>query len=44
MSYYGWNGKDDSEATRKLSSGGHPDIGINLLIDSDFTFNEIADT
>ena len=50
MSYYGWNGKDDSQAASKLlgtlialrSAG----IDKNLLIemnDSGFTFVEIAD-
>jgi hypothetical protein len=50
MSYFGWNGHDDSQASRKLlgalialSSAG---IDKNLLIemnDSGFTFDEIAD-
>ena len=50
MSYYGWNGKEDSGAASKLlgtlitlrSAG----IDKNLLIemnDSGFTFDEIAD-
>ena len=50
MSYYGWNGQDDSQAASKLlgtlialrSAG----IDKNLLIemnDSGFTFAEIAD-
>ena len=50
MSYYGWNGKDDSQAPRKLSHTlielGFADIDQNLLIemnDSGFTFDEIAD-
>lgn len=50
MSYYGWNGKDDSQASGKflstliaLRSAG---IDKNLLIEmnaSGFTFDEIAD-
>jgi hypothetical protein len=50
MSYYGWNGKDNSKAPRKLSSAlielGFADIDQNLLIemnDSGYTFEEIAD-
>lgn len=50
MSYYGWNGKDESQAISKLlgalialrASG----IDRNLIVemnDSDFTFDEIAD-
>ena len=50
MSYYGWNGQDDSEAASKLlgtlialrCAG----VDKNLLIemnDSGFTFDEIAD-
>ena len=50
MSYYGWNGQDDSEAASKLlgtlialrCTG----VDKNLLIemnDSGFTFDEIAD-
>jgi hypothetical protein len=49
MSYYGWNGKDNSKAPRKLSYAlielGFADIDQNLLIemnDSGFTFDEIA--
>jgi hypothetical protein len=43
MSYYGWNGKDDSHALIALRYAG---IDRNLLIemnDSGFTFDEIAD-
>jgi hypothetical protein len=49
MSYYGWNGKDDSQAPRKLSHAlielGFADIDQNLLIemnDSGFTFDGIS--
>jgi hypothetical protein len=50
MSYHGWNGKDDSQASEKLLSAlialRHAGIDKNLLIDlndSGFTFDEIAD-
>jgi hypothetical protein len=50
MSYYGWNGKDDTQASGKLLGAlialGHAGIDKNLLIDlndSGFTFDEIAD-
>jgi hypothetical protein len=50
MSYYGWNGKDDSQASAKLLGAlialRHAGIDKNLLIDlndSGFTFHEIAD-
>ena len=50
MSYYGWNGKDDSQASAKLLGAlialRHTGIDKNLLIDlndSGFTFHEIAD-
>jgi hypothetical protein len=50
MSYYGWNGKDDSEASTKLRGTlialRYAGIDRNLLIemnDSGFTFDEIAD-
>jgi hypothetical protein len=50
MSYYGWNGKDDSQAASKLlgTLGALRYAGIdrNLLIemnDSGFTFDEIED-
>ncbi len=50
MSYYGWNGKDDSQASKKLLSTltalRYARIDKNLLIklnDSGYTFNEIAD-
>ena len=50
MSYYGWNGKDDSQASGKLLGAlialRHAGIDKNLLIDlndSGFTFHEIAD-
>ena len=50
MSYHGWNGKDDSQASGKLLSAlialRHSGIDKNLLIDlndSGFTFAEIAD-
>jgi hypothetical protein len=50
MSYYGWNGRDDSHATGKLLSasialrheGGSKDSIIRLN-DSGMTFDEIAD-
>ena len=50
MSYYGWNGHDDLEASKRFSSAlialRHAGIDENLLIDmndSSFTFDEIAD-
>ena len=50
MSYYGWNGKDDSQATGKLLGTlitlRYSGIDKNLLIemnDSGLTFDEIAD-
>ena len=50
MSYYGWNGKDDSQVTRKLLSIlialSYADIDKNLLAelnDSGVPFVEIAD-
>ena len=50
MSYHGWSGKDDSQASGKLLSAlitlRHAGIDKNLLIDlndSGFTFDEIAD-
>jgi hypothetical protein len=50
MSYYGWNGKDDSQASGKLLGAlialRYAGIDKNLLIDlndSGFTFHEIAD-
>ena len=50
MSYYGWNGKDDSQAASKLLGTlialRYAGIDRNLLIemnDSSFTFDEIAD-
>ena len=50
MSYYGWNGKDDTQASGKLLGTlialRHAGIDKNLLIDlndSGFTFHEIAD-
>ena len=50
MSYYGWNGKDDTQASGKLLGAlialGHAGIDKKLLIDlndSGFTFDEIAD-
>jgi hypothetical protein len=50
MSYYGWNGKDDSKATGKLSGAlitlRYAGINRNLLMemnDSGSTFDEIAD-
>ena len=50
MSYYGWNGKDDSQASSKLLgtliSLRYAGIDRNWLIDmndSGFTFDEIAD-
>jgi hypothetical protein len=50
MSYYGWNGKDDSQASGKLLGAlialRYAGIDKNLIIqlnDSGATFNEIAD-
>jgi hypothetical protein len=50
MSYYGWNGQDDFQATSKLLGTlialRYAGIDRNLLIemnDSGFSFNEIAD-
>jgi hypothetical protein len=50
MSYYGWNGKEDSDAASKLLGAliaiRHAGVDKNLLIemnDSGFTFAEIAD-
>ena len=50
MSYYGWNGKDDSQASAILLGAlialRHAGIDKHLLIDlngSGFTFHEIAD-
>ena len=50
MSYYGWDGKDDSHATRKLLGAlialRYAGIDRNLLIemnDSGMSFDEIAD-
>ena len=50
MSYYGWNGKDDSAASGKLLGAlialRHAGIDKNMIIemnDSGFTFDEIAD-
>jgi hypothetical protein len=50
MSYFGWNGKDDSAASGKLLGAlislRHAGIDKNLIIelnDSGFTFDEIAD-
>jgi hypothetical protein len=50
MSYYGWNGKDDSQATNKLLGTlialRYAGIDRNLLIemnDSGLSFDEIAD-
>jgi hypothetical protein len=50
MSYYGWNGKDDTQASGKLLGAlialRHAGIDKHLLIhlnDSGFTFDEIAD-
>jgi hypothetical protein len=49
MSYFGWNGKDDSAASGKLLGAlialRHARIDKNLIIemnDSGFTFDEIA--
>jgi hypothetical protein len=49
MSYFGWNGKDDSAASGKLLGAlialRHAGIDKNLIIemnDSGFTFDEIA--
>ena len=50
MSYFGWNGKDDSQATGKLLAAtnalreaGVSQCSIIELNDSGFTFEEIAD-
>jgi hypothetical protein len=50
MSYYGWNGKNDSQVTRNLLSTlialSYADIDKNLLAelnDSGMPFDEIAD-
>jgi hypothetical protein len=50
MSYYGWNGKDDSQASGKLLGAlialRYAGVNKNLLIemnDSGYTFEEIAD-
>ena len=50
MSYYGWNGKDDSHAASKLLGAlialRYTGIDRNLLIemnDSGYSFDEIAD-
>jgi hypothetical protein len=50
MSYYGWNGKDVSQASRKLLGTlialRYTEIDRNLPIemnDSGYTFDEIAD-
>jgi hypothetical protein len=50
MSYYGWDGKDDSQAAKKLLGAlialRYAGIDRNLLIkmnDSGYSFNEIAD-
>ncbi|HXW12276.1 MAG TPA: hypothetical protein VD694_05905 [Nitrososphaeraceae archaeon] len=50
LSYYGWNGRDDSQATRKLLNTlialSYAGIERNVLMemnDSGFTFDEIAD-
>ena len=50
MSYYGWNGQDESLSTRRSLSEligiRHTDIDMNLIIDlndSGWTFDEIAD-
>ena len=50
MSYYGWNGRDDSQATKKLlntlialSYAGFERNILTVMNDSGYTFNEIAD-
>ena len=47
MSYYGWNGKDESQVTKKLVNTLRcAGINKNLITemnDSGFTFDEIAD-
>jgi hypothetical protein len=50
MSYYGWDGRDDSDAAKLLLAASiqlkHVDIDEGLLIDlndSGYTFDEIAD-
>ena len=49
MSYYGWNGKDDSQPARKLSlaltalrSAGIDNSVLVEMNDSGYTFDEIA--
>lgn len=50
MSYYGWNGRDDSDAPKRLCDAlfalGYDGISEDLIIrlnDSGTTFDEIAD-
>jgi hypothetical protein len=50
MSYYGWDGRDDSDGVKLLLAASiqvkHVDIDEGLLIDlndSGYTFDEIAD-
>ena len=50
MSYYGWDGKEDSRASKKLLSGfialTHAGVSKDLVIqlnDSGMSFNDIAD-
>ena len=50
MSYYGWDGRDDSDTAKLLLAASiqlkHADVNEGLLIDlndSGYTFNEIAD-
>jgi hypothetical protein len=50
MSYFGWNGKDDSRASKKLLSAfialNHAGVSKDLIIqlnDSGMSFNDIAD-
>ena len=50
MSYYGWNGRDDSQAASKLlgtlialRSVGIDNNSLIEMNDTDFSFDEIAD-
>ena len=50
MSYYGWNGRDDSQAASKLlgtlialRSAGIDNNSLIEMNDTDFSFDEIAD-
>jgi hypothetical protein len=50
MSYYGWDGKEDSRSSKKLLSGftalTHAEVSKDLVVqlnDSGMSFNDIAD-